>query len=129
MLSAGPETSRLTNSPSPNESSESGDGRAVAIEQGAAAVQVDQLAVAQARVGGHQADLVERQAGLDADREGARDDLQVERAVVSGAISSKRWLRSVSTRVKTSRRPVELFGLALARISDGSRSSSISGTR
>ena len=40
--------------------------------------------VAQPRVGGHQAHLVEREPRLDADRERARDDLQVQLAVVAG---------------------------------------------
>ena len=62
-----------------------------------------------------QAQLVERQVLLDPDGERQRHDLEVERAVIAGATSSKRSLWSVMTRVKTSMRPVELFGFALPR--------------
>ena len=46
-------------------------------------MELERLEVVEAPVAGHQAHLVERQPRLHADRERARDDLEVERAVVA----------------------------------------------
>ena len=57
----------------------------VEVEQRELVLQGADLVVAEAHVAARQAQLVEREAGLDLDRERARDDLEVEPAAVAGA--------------------------------------------
>ncbi len=69
-------------------------------------------------------------SSLHPDGERQRHHLEVERSAGSpAAISSKRSLSSVMTRVNTSMRPVELFGLALPRSPAGRSRRSFSSIR
>src|SRR5205823_2599517 len=59
-------------------------GSAVAVEQRLLGVEVQDLFVGQLRRTDGQAQLVERESLLDADRERERDDLEVEPSAVAG---------------------------------------------
>ena len=98
------------------------------VDEALALMQRCERGAADHRVAMVEPDLREARALAHQHRKGPRADLGIERPVIAGLMRSKPRVASAITRVNTSRRPVELFGLAAPPMSGGSARLSSSGT-